>query len=219
MRLHHAAAPQGSPEWFMSRLGRVTASEAASVLAQGRTKGSEAVTRRDYRMQLVVERLTGTPQSDSFESPALAHGTLYEPQARQMFEVVSGETVQSSGFWYAEDRMVGASLDAHIRRDDVELAEVVEIKCPYKTANHLTTLREQAIPSQYIPQVTHQLWLTGAAGIHFCSYDPRLPAALQLAWIYQPREQFDIDAYAAAVEVFLAEVDRDVAEWTAKMRS
>ena len=48
---------QGTPEWFNSRLGKVTASRVADVLAT--IKSGESASRRNYRMQLVCERLTG----------------------------------------------------------------------------------------------------------------------------------------------------------------
>ena len=215
--LRHIDVPQGSPEWFAARLGRVTASEAASVLAQGRGK-SEAVTRRDYRTRLVCERLTGTMVEEPYTNSAMEHGTMYEPMARERFAATIGETVQESGFWLRDDLMVGASLDGYISRGN-PLSEIVEIKCPFKTAIHLQTLRDGTVPSNYVPQVTHQLWLTGAEGVHFVSFDPSLPEALQLAWIYTPRSAFDVDGYAAAVEQFLKDVDDDVAEWTARIQA
>ena len=48
---------QRSEEWRTLRLGRLTASRAADVLAT--IKSGEAAARCDYRLQLVVERLTG----------------------------------------------------------------------------------------------------------------------------------------------------------------
>lgn len=212
----HIDAPQRSPEWFAARLGRVTASEASSVLAQGKGK-AEAVTRRDYRMQLVVERLTGTVQPDEWTSPALQHGVTYEPAAREAFAAVSGESIEVSGFWADTDRMIGASLDGHIMAGD-RIGAVVEIKCPFKTANHLSVLREGVIPSQYVAQVTHQVMLTGAQGAHFVSYDPRLPDKLQIAWVWVPKSELAIEAYSAAVDQFLSEVDAEYREWSHRVR-
>ena len=38
--------PQGSPEWHAIRAGLPTASEFSTVMAKGKTAGSESVTRR-----------------------------------------------------------------------------------------------------------------------------------------------------------------------------
>ena len=50
-------APQRSPEWFAARAGRLTGSMAGDMLAT--IKSGEAAARRDYRLQLALERLTG----------------------------------------------------------------------------------------------------------------------------------------------------------------
>jgi hypothetical protein len=55
-------AEQRSPEWFAARLGRLTGSRAADMLAT--IKSGEAAARRDLRVQLVVERLTSTLQEE-----------------------------------------------------------------------------------------------------------------------------------------------------------
>ena len=50
-------AEQRTPAWFAARAGRLTASRAKDMLAAIKT--GEAAARRDLRIQLVVERLTG----------------------------------------------------------------------------------------------------------------------------------------------------------------
>ena len=48
---------QRSPEWFAFRLGKVSASRVADVMAK--TKSGPAASRTNYMMQLLCERLTG----------------------------------------------------------------------------------------------------------------------------------------------------------------
>ena len=48
---------QGTEEWFESRIGKVTASRVADVLATIKT--GESASRKNYRMELVCQRLTG----------------------------------------------------------------------------------------------------------------------------------------------------------------
>lgn len=57
---------QGSPEWFAARLGRVTASRVADVIAK--TKTGYGASRKNYHAELVLERLTGTA-TEGFTSP------------------------------------------------------------------------------------------------------------------------------------------------------
>ena len=48
---------QRTDEWFAARLGKVTASRVADVLAT--RKGMESTVRAKYKLQLATERLTG----------------------------------------------------------------------------------------------------------------------------------------------------------------
>ena len=49
---------QGTPEWFAARLGNVTASRVADVIAK--TKSGYSASRENYMAQLICERMTGT---------------------------------------------------------------------------------------------------------------------------------------------------------------
>jgi hypothetical protein len=51
---------QGTAEWHMERLGRVTASKISDVMMAKTTAGYQ-----NYMAQLVCERLTGNPTDDS----------------------------------------------------------------------------------------------------------------------------------------------------------
>ena len=50
---------QGTAEWHQERLGKVTASRVADVIAK--TKTGWGASRANYMAELLVERLTGNP--------------------------------------------------------------------------------------------------------------------------------------------------------------
>ena len=52
---------QRTEEWHKARLGKVTASRVADVLAKIKT--GEAAARKNYKMELVVQRLTSLKNS------------------------------------------------------------------------------------------------------------------------------------------------------------
>ena len=54
---------QGTDEWKALRLGKVTASRVADVVAKT-AKGAYGASRANYAAQLIAERLTGTPAED-----------------------------------------------------------------------------------------------------------------------------------------------------------
>jgi hypothetical protein len=87
----------------------------------------------------------------------------------------------------------------------------VEIKVP-KSATHLTYLRSDAVPSDYLPQVRHQLWLTGRSWCDFVSFDPRFPAALRLCVRRISMTESERKSYELLVRMFLKEVDEEFAE-------
>ena len=74
---------QGSDQWFAARIGKVTASRVADVLAK--TKSGYSTSRDNYMAQLVCERLTGQ-KGESFTNAAMQHGTDTEPLARAAYE-------------------------------------------------------------------------------------------------------------------------------------
>ena len=197
-------APQRSPEWFAARVGRLTGSRAADMLAT--IKSGEAAARRDYRTQLVCERLTNMPQDDGFINPTMQRGIDLEPAAFAAYEARTGIIAQKTGFLSHTALMVGCSLDGHIGNFE----GILEIKCP-KSATHLRYLREGMVPSDYLPQMTHNLWMTGAQWADFLSYDDRFPPSLQTFLVRVYAKDLDLGAYEAKAMAFLSEVDADVA--------
>jgi len=197
-------APQRSQEWFAARLGRLTGSRASDMLAT--IKSGEAAARRDLRLQLVCERLTGTVQEDGFVSPAMERGVVLEPAAFAAYEALTGNLAQRTGFLLWDDMPVGCSPDGYV--DDYE--GIVEFKCP-KSATHLKYLRGGVVPADYLPQITHNLLVSGAQWCDFMSYDDRFPVHLQTFLVRVQRSDVDIVGYARKATAFLDEVAADVA--------
>jgi hypothetical protein len=200
-------AEQRSPEWFQARAGRVTGSKAACV-TDFLKSGKESADRRDYRLQLVCERLTGLPQDDGigYVSPAMQRGIELEPAAFAAYEALTGAIAQKSGFLSHNTLQVGCSLDGHIDG----FKGLLEIKCP-KTATHLTYWKGKGeAPADHLPQIIHNLWVTGAEWCDFLSFDDRLPEDYRTFLVRVKREDVDIASYEKAAMQFLAEVDADV---------
>jgi putative phage-type endonuclease len=195
---------QGSPEWFLQRLGKVTASRLADVVAK--TKTGESASRATYRAELVAERLTGK-QAEGFSNAAMKWGTDCEPLARAAYEAERGVFVIETGMIHHPTiAMSGASPDGLVMADGL-----LEIKCP-ETKAHIETVLSGKAPSKYVPQMQWQMACTGRAWCDFVSFDPRMPADVQ---IFVTRVNRDVDAiaeYEAEVIRFLAEVDDTVAK-------
>jgi predicted phage-related endonuclease len=201
-------AEQRSPEWFAARCGRLTASAASAMLAT--IKSGEAAARRDLRIKLVVERLTGQPQEDGYVNADMQRGIDLEADAFAAYEAHTGSVVERVGFLRHDELMIGCSPDGVLDGG----TGILELKVP-KSATHFRYLKEGKLPAEYVGQVMHTLWVTGAAYLDFCSFDPRFPEHLQLFVCRVPRVDIDVIAYAKCAEKFLVEVENELAEMTA----
>lgn len=170
-----------------------------------KVKSGEAAARRDLRVRLVLERITGQAQEDGYANAAMQRGADLEPDALGAYELHSGLTVWPVGFCEHDSLLAGCSPDGRVG----DFEGIVEAKCP-KSATHLEYLRSDSAPSDYMPQITHNLWITGAAWCDFVSYDDRFPADLQLVVRRVHRDHVDLTAYELLVRMFLAEVDREL---------
>lgn len=193
---------QGSPEWFAQRLGKVTASRVADIMAK--TKTGVSASRGNYLAQLVAERLTGQA-TDTFKSGAMQHGTETEPMARMAYETETGQMVtEVAMITHPTIEMAGASPDGLVGEDGL-----VEIKCP-NTSTHIATLLADKVPSGYMAQMQWQMACTGRAWCDFVSFDPRMPEDMQLFIKRVPRDESLIAEYEEEVVKFLAEVQETV---------
>jgi hypothetical protein len=198
-------AEQRVPEWYQARVGKLTGSVAGDMLAKIKT--GEAYQRRDLRTRLVCERLTGTSAEDTYVNAAMQRGIDKEADAFAAYESATGHMVNRVGFLAHDELHAGCSPDGEIGG----YVGIVELKCP-KSATHLKYIRAGVVPPDYLPQITHNLWITGAQWCDFASFDDRFPPTLHLFRVRVERNQADIDAYELTARLFLTEVEKELAE-------
>jgi len=189
---------QGSAEWHAIRVGKVTASRVADVVAK--TKSGWGASRANYMAELIAERLTGEA-AERFTNAAMNWGTEKEPDARAAYEFFRDASVTEVGFVeHPSIGMTGASPDGLVSDDGM-----VEIKCP-NTATHLETLLSQAVPAKYNTQMQWQMACTGRKWCDFASYDPRLPEEMSLFVKRVERDDKMIAELEKDVSAFLVEL-------------
>jgi putative phage-type endonuclease len=186
------------PKWWAARLGKVTASRVADVVAK--TKTGYSASRENYMADLIVERLTGQKAS-SFSNAAMEWGTEQEPNARAAYSARTGELVEEVGFIdHPAIPMSGASPDGLVNEG------CVEFKCP-NTATHLQYLLAGKPVEKYVTQLQWQMACTRRPWCDFVSYDPRLSERLQLLVVRVPRDDDYIKMLEQEVTIFLQELD------------
>jgi len=199
---------QRTDVWFAQRCGKVTASRIADVMAK--TKAGYGAGRANYMAELVAERLTGETRA-SFTNAAMQWGTDTEPMARDAYCEAKDCFVEEVGFVpHPTIANAGASPDGLVGVDGL-----VEVKCP-NTATHLDTLLGAKIDRKYILQMHWQMLCTGREWCDFVSYDPRLPAAMQLHIERVPLDADLASEITSEVIAFLAELDDKVSALLAK---
>ena len=194
---------QRSDEWFAARLGKVTASRVADIIAK--TKTAYSSSRGSYMNELLCERLTGK-RNAFFQTAAMAWGTNTEPMAALAYEAKTGNLVEGVGFVpHPTIEAAGASPDGLVEHDGL-----IEIKCP-NTSTHLDTVLASIPPAKYVTQMQWQMACTGRQWCDFISYDPRLPEKMQIFIQRVPRDDAMIANLEKEVNLFLKEMGDKIA--------
>ena len=197
---------QGSAAWMAARIGRVTASRIADVIAK--TKTGYSASRQNYMAELAIERLTGV-KAEGYTNDAMKWGVEHEADARSMYEFMSGNSVEQCGFIDHETLTSGASPDGLVGDDGL-----LEIKCP-NSATHIEYLLSGEVPSRYKPQMTWQMICAKRKWCDFVSFDPRMPGNLQY---FCKRYEFD-SGYAAELVSEVAAFLKDLDALVEKLRA
>jgi hypothetical protein len=186
---------QGSPAWFMARLGIPTASQFHRILSPTGKPSSQA---EGYLHQLVAERLIGQPCASDDGTAWMARGADLEAEAIRWYEFTHDVEVVRAGFLTRDDRRAGCSPDGLVDKDGM-----VQIKCP-SAAIHAGYLLD-SIATKYRPQVQGELWVAERAWLDFVSYCPGFTAPLNAVVIRVVRDE----EYAPVMEAeVLAFADR-----------
>jgi len=199
---------QRTDDWYQSRLGRVTASRVADVVAK--TRSGWGASRATYMGQLISERLTGR-QMSSYINQAMQWGIDTEEDAVTAYELFTDNETEPVGFVsHPTIEMSGASPDRIIGSKGL-----LEVKCP-ETKTHIDALLGSSIDGKYIKQVQWQLACTGRNWCDWASFDPRMPGNMQLYVERIDRDDKMIAELEREIRVFLSELDTKLDALTAK---
>lgn len=156
---------QRSEDWYKVRLGVLSASDAATIAANG--KGLETLC-----LHKALEIITGKI-SDSFTNEDIDRGVQLEDEARALYELTTGNLVQQVGF-IKESEFVGCSPDGLVNEDGL-----TEYKCR-NDLNHFKRLLGYKIDREHDLQVQMQLALTKRKWNDYVCYNENFPLDSQL---------------------------------------
>ena len=157
---------QGTADWFAARMGIPTASEFATVMAQGKGGGLSLI-RAKYLRTLAAEIIRGTPEEETYTNAHMERGKAQEDDARRLYAFLNDVDPHQVGF--IRNGNVGCSPDSLIGDDGG-----LEIK---SALGHIQIerLQRNTLPPEHKAQVQGSLWVTGRAWWDFMSYSPGLP--------------------------------------------
>ena len=193
---------QRTEGWFQARLGCPSASSFHRLIT---STGKPAATAMAYIDELVAERITGK-QASVYVSEAMQRGTDLEPLAKEVYELVSGESVFDIGFCKHDDLEAGCSPDGLVGDNGL-----LEIKCPMAHTMVGYLRAGNKLPSKYKAQVQGQMWITDRDSCDFLCYHPDMTLLL----VRVERDQEFIDKLAEQVEMACALIEKSAQDFMA----
>ncbi len=210
---------QGSAQWLQIRTGKITASRVAECLSKYKSLGPkkdgtprkndrsncETAERMNYRIDLIVERLTGR-STENFVSPEMIWGRDNEDAARIAYELSQDVMTERVGFiLHPSYDFCGASPDSLVGNNGG-----LEIKAP-KSATHWKWRREKVVPEEYQPQCLLNMLCAEREWWDFCSFDPRLPEGANLFIVRMHRDEERIKAMEEEMLRLDEEIESEIA--------
>lgn len=199
--------PQGGDEWHRLRAGKQTASNfwlmrESARLKVGPDAGDYSAKQKDHAFALAIERVSGVPLAEGFETWQMSRGRELEPAARNEHEIQTGLIVETCGFITTDDGLFGASLDGVI--GDEGRAEYKAFVSPIK----LRAIITGGDLSGVIDQCQGGLWVSQGTWIDLCLYCPALaPAGKQLTRFRIYRDDDFIEALESDLMEFKSLID------------
>lgn len=179
----------------------------------GQKVGSLSSAAKDYAFRLAIERISGQPLDEGFQTWAMQRGHEMEPAARLAHEIEVGVVVERAGFVLTDDSIYGASADGLIGADCGS-----EYKCLVDPARLRAVLIDGDL-SEFTDQVQGCMWITGRKRWHFALYCPALePIGCSLWWKEIERDDNYIEAMEEDLLEFKAYVDAFEAQLRAQQR-
>jgi hypothetical protein len=200
-------APQGSELWFKARAGVLT----ASMFKTARTKlknGDWSSVARDYAVKTAVERISGFPMDEGFETWAMRRGRELEPEARDQLSHHIGMDIEECGFVTTDCARFGASADGLIGD-----TQGVEIKCVVSPERIRSALLDNDV-SAYLDQIQGGMWITGRNVWHLAIYAPILSGVNKALTVWSVARDED---YIAALVDDLNRFETLVAEYQTRL--
>ena len=184
---------QGSEQWLRARAGIPTCSDFKILLMEGKTKGSESLTRRTLLRKKAGEIITGEPM-ESYSNADMERGKVMEEEARNYYAFMADAVPKRIGF--VRNGQKGCSPDSFIGKNGM-----LEIKTAFPHIM-IEMIEKDEFPTEHKAQCQGGLWTCEREWIDISVYWPKMPPFIKRAY----RDEVYIRQLSNAVDQFNEEL-------------
>ncbi|QQP86904.1 lambda exonuclease family protein [Entomomonas asaccharolytica] len=206
------AIKQGLPEKEALEKASYKARPKADSIAKalrGEKVGEFSEQAKNYALKVAIERISGQPLDEGYQTWQARRGNELEPLARMEHEAQTGFLVKEVGIVKTDDGVFGASADGFINDDGGS-----EYKC-FLAPDKLRAIYLDEDISDVIDQVQGCMWITGRKWWHVCLYCPALESVGKQLWYKEFKRD---DDYIEQLEADLLEFKLLVDEYEKRLR-
>ena len=187
---------QGTEEWLAARLGRPSASQFHKLIT---ATGKPSSSADGYINAMIIERISGM-SAPVFVTQWMTRGNELEPDARNLYTLITDNEVQEVGFILDNSGEFGCSPDGLIGEDGG-----IEVKCP-APSNHDKWSDKGVCPTKHYAQVQGCMLITERKWWDFMSYHPEKDPFI----VRVERDEEFIDKLAEQVILAVTEIISEV---------
>lgn len=199
---------QGSDEWFNLRLGKITSSHFAEIMAYSIDKKGDfddlakwGVGAKDYAIRLALEQITGK-RIDTFSNNWMKQGSELEPIAREKYECKTFQLVKNGGLIISDKKKAGDGLGEFATSPDgLIISGGIEIKC-VKQNTHYNVIEAEYYDIKYKWQIQGQMLIADLDYVDFVSYCADYPPETELFIFKVERNNIQSDQLKRRLERF-----------------
>lgn len=184
---------QNSDDWFSLRLGKVTSSNFACIMANNGKAFWEPAKR--YAQKIALERVTMKREEEWYSNALMERGNDLEPLARILYEQDTMSEVTNWGFF--EEWDIGDSPDGLVWDDGcIEIKSVI-------APTHWERIENGWYDRAYHWQINWHMLISGRKWCDFISFCPEFPDHKQLHIFRVERNEEELKIMRTRINEFL----------------
>lgn len=186
-------AEQGSEEWLIDRVGKITSSILPTLMpADGKKLDTYTEGQKTILRKVAAEILTGESSENGYKSSSMEYGSILEAVAREELSKEIGQNIRECNF-FEYSPMTGGSADGIVQNALGKDCGVVEIKCPDSQTHLLYLLDNKIFWKKYRWQLLGNMFFTKLTDQGFlCSFDARMPKSKSML-VMEPQKGYRDD--------------------------